>query len=106
METIYDALRTKQKDEVMPKDTTEHLLRNINEKLKNRHNFTWKFMFGWMIAIPFMIFSLLFIDTGFHGRDDVTLTVGIIFGIIAFLAFVINLILGVISLYKSTKDIE
>ncbi|MDR1008923.1 MAG: hypothetical protein LBL52_01575 [Rickettsiales bacterium] len=81
----------------MNEDRIEALLRGINNKLKNRNIFTWKVLFGWLIAMPLgLIGAALF--------KNASELMGFIFIVAAALSVIINLIIGVMALYKSTKD--
>jgi cellobiose-specific phosphotransferase system component IIC len=92
----------------MAENNTEYLLRNINEKLKNRNAFAWKLSFGWLVAMPFLLLGAIFMGMGNdpYNQGNGFAVIGAIFGFVAFLAIVVNLILGIISLYKSTQDSE
>lgn len=79
-------------------ERVEKLLENINCKIKNRNIFTWKVLFGWLICIPVML-----IGVGLTGLSDEPIFIVVAY-VIAVIWFVINLAIGLVALYKSTKD--
>lgn len=81
----------------------ENILLDINEKIKNRHTFTWKWWFGWLVAIPFILVGGIFIaNSSYYNQTNKNIGIFIIF--LGFLMTLKNWIQAFIALYKSTKN--
>ena len=89
----------------MAENNTDFLLRNINEKLRNRNIFTWKMVFGWLISIPFAAVGMFFASfTGTSSWSDTASMMAFLFLIAALVMFIANIIIGIKALQQSTKD--
>ena len=87
----------KKKELEMAENNTEYLLRNINEKLGNRNEFSWQFWFGWLVAVPLgLACALLFYKGAYE--------VGGILAALTILVVIVNMVRGIIALYKSKQD--
>ncbi|MDR1027618.1 MAG: hypothetical protein LBL46_04345 [Rickettsiales bacterium] len=78
--------------------STDALLRDINDKIRNRNIFAWKIMFGWLMAA-----AICFIGFPISMLAD-SKALFAIFWLGAAVVFAANLAIGITALYKSTKD--
>ncbi len=89
---------------------TELYLKNINEKIKNRNICAWKIWFGWLLSIPLFLCGGVFMGLGYafnsYNPNGVMIGLAVVFYLAGFLSIIINMIIGIIALYKSTKDCE
>jgi len=92
----------------MAENKTEYFLSNINQKLKHRNTFAWKLWVGYLIAFPLFMLGALIMDLGRETKGVPATGLPLLFGIIFVLAgimwIIINIVLALIALYRSTKD--
>ena len=92
----------------MAENKTEYFLRNINEKVKNRNKAAWKFWSGYLGALLLILIGGLF-RGNLRGLDQpqphgAGVLIGMIFVVAGGVWLLVNIILSLIALYRSTKD--
>ncbi|MCL2537877.1 MAG: hypothetical protein FWF34_02870 [Alphaproteobacteria bacterium] len=85
---------------------SEYYLRNINQKLKSRNRYAWKIWMGLLLYIALAAVGALFITIGKAVPEKNFMVVAGIFFAAAILSLIINIAIGIIALYKSTKDYD